>query len=196
MPMKHVPAVIVAAGSSSRLGRPKQLVLMDGETLLARAIRIAHDAGASPVFVVLGAHREEIEAAVDFASARIVTNESWPEGLASSIRAGLAALEKDASTAPAVLLMLCDQPRVTAEHLRKMMQEFQGSKVAAIASLYAGKRGIPAIFPREAFADLLALAGDQGARGLLADPSRQVIEVALAGGEVDVDRPEDLASLC
>ena len=193
--MKQVPAVVVAAGSSSRLGRPKQLVQVDGEALLQRAIRIAHEAGASPVFVVLGAHHEEVEAAVDLASAKIVINESWSEGIASSIRAGVSALKRELPNAAGVLLMLCDQPHVTAEHLRKMIEEFAAEEDAAIASLYASHRGIPAIFPRVGFPDLLALRGDRGARGLLADPERRVIEVALDGGEIDIDRPEDLLNL-
>ncbi len=91
-----VAAIIVAAGSSSRLGQPKQLVLVDGEPLLQRAIRCAVEAGAEPVFVVLGAHRQDIQNAVDFGFARVLVNDDWEEGLASSIRTGMKAV--DAST--------------------------------------------------------------------------------------------------
>jgi molybdenum cofactor cytidylyltransferase len=193
--MKPLPAVIVAAGSSSRLGQPKQLLLVNGEPLLQRAVRIAREAGASPVFVVLGAHREVIEATIDFTWARIVNNEHWPDGIATSICAGVRALEKEVSDCSGALLMLCDQPSVTAEHLRKMIHEFAQSDESEVASVYAAKRGIPAIFPHQAFSDLLALRGDKGARGLLTDPGRRVIEVPLAGGEIDIDRPEDLTHL-
>lgn len=193
--MKHLPAVIVAAGSSSRLGQPKQLLIFDGEPLLQRAIRIAHEAGASPVLVVLGAHHDAIEAAIDFGSAKIVINSGWSEGIAGSIRAGIGAVERENPDSAGVLLMLCDQPRLTAEHLRKMIEEFVGVQDSAISSVYAGKRGIPAIFPRKAFGDLLALHGNTGARALLADPARRVIEIPLEGGEVDIDRPEDLIAL-
>ncbi len=190
-----VAAIIVAAGASSRLGHPKQLVLVHGEPLLQRAIRCAVGAAAVPVFVVLGAHRQDIRNAIDFGSARVLANDDWEEGLASSIRAGIKAV--DAGTVAAgVLLMTCDQPRVTAEHLRKMIEGFDAQAgTALIASIYAGVRGTPAIFPRAMFADLLGLRGDKGARGLLAKASLPVMEIQLEGGELDIDRPEDLAEL-
>ena len=93
MPMKRVAAIIIAAGSSSRLGQPKQLLALDGEMLLQRTVRIAREAGAAPVLVVLGAHREEIEARVDLSGTSIVLNRDWEEGMASSIRAGVEALD-------------------------------------------------------------------------------------------------------
>ena len=195
MPMKRVAAVIIAAGSSSRLGQPKQLLTLDGEMLLQRTVRIAHEAGAAPLLVVLGAHREEIEARVDFSGTSIVLNRDWEEGMASSIRAGVEALEQDATEAEGVLLMVCDQPRLTAEHLSRMLERFRETGTIAVASVYEGKRGIPAIFPRQAFSELLALRGDKGARGLLSDPHRKVLEIALEGGEVDIDRPEDISHL-
>jgi molybdenum cofactor cytidylyltransferase len=194
MPVNRVAAVIIAAGTSGRLGQPKQLLMFEGETLLERAIRIAHKAGTRPLLVVLGAHREEIEARVDFAGSDIVVNPNWEEGMASSIRAGVGALT-DEPGSPGVLLMTCDQPRVTAEHLGRMMDAFRQSETSAIASVYAGKRGIPAIVPRNAFAELLALHGDKGASGLLSEPGREVVGIALDGGEVDIDRPEDLYDL-
>lgn len=160
--------------------------------MLQRAIRLAHAAGASPVFVVLGAHRELIEGRVDFKAAKIVANDRWQEGIGSSIRAGMEKATSEAPDAEGVLLMICDQPRVTAEHLRRMMDVFSQSPQSAVASVYAGGRGTPAIFPRAAFADLAALRGDRGARGLLANPCAPVVEIPLAGGEIDIDRPEDL----
>jgi CTP:molybdopterin cytidylyltransferase MocA len=195
MPMASVAALIIAAGSSSRLGQPKQLLLMDGETLLQRAIRIAHQSGASPVLVVLGAHREQIEPRIAGSEARVVVNSRWEEGMASSIRAGIQAFGTDSQDDAGVLLMICDQPAVTAEHLRRMLASFREAPASAIASVYAGKRGIPAIFPREAFPSLLALRGDQGARGLLSDRKREVVELPLEGGELDIDRPEDISHL-
>jgi len=193
--MTGVGAVIIAAGSSSRLGRPKQLLVFEGETLLGRAIRTAVNSGAKPVFVVLGANRNEIESGADLSGSRVVVNENWSAGMASSIRAGVLQLEQDFPETQGVLLMVCDQPRVTAENLSRMIDLFRRSGSSAIASLYAGKRGTPAIFPREAFRELLALQGDKGARGLLADQNREVIEIALEGGELDIDRADDITWL-
>lgn len=193
--MNCVPAVIIAAGSSSRLGRPKQLVVFEGEKLLERAIRVALESGAQPVFVVLGANRAEIEAAMDLSAVRLIVNENWQEGMASSIRSGIKALENHSPDASGVLLMVCDQPRLTTKHLERMLAGFRRSSASAIASRYAGKRGIPAIFPRAAFGELLALRGDQGARRLLSDARRKVIEIELDGGELDVDRTDDITGL-
>ena len=191
-----VAAIIVAAGESRRLGQPKQLVLIDGEPLLQRAIRCAREADASPVFVVLGAHRELIENAVDFESARIVMNNEWEDGLASSIRVGVKNEQAEAPTTEGLLLMTCDQPRVTADHLHRLiLMSYAQSAPTTIASAYAGTRGIPALFPRQAIGDLLALRGDKGARTLLTNPSWPVISIPLAGGEVDIDLPEDLQQL-
>ena len=191
-----VAAIIAAAGASRRLGQPKQLVPVNGEPLLQRAVRSAIEAGAKPVFVVLGAHRQDIQSAIDFGSARVIVNDAWEEGIASSIQAGVKAVETEAAGCSGVLLMTCDQPRVTSGHLRKMIEEFDTrKKVVMIASLYAGTRGTPAIFPRAMFADLLGLRGDKGARGLLAKASLPVVQIPLEGGEVDIDRPEDLAGL-
>jgi molybdenum cofactor cytidylyltransferase len=195
MPMS-VAAIIVAAGSSSRLGRPKQLVMIGEEPMLQRAIRCAQEAGASPVFVVLGAHRELIQNAIDFGAANVVVNEDWEEGLASSIRTGVKAVQSEAPAAEGMLLMTCDQPRVTTMHLHRLIQmSYAQWQPTAIASTYEETPGIPAIFPRQALRDLLALRGDKGARVLLAKPPWPVIVVPLEGGEIDIDRPEDLAQL-
>ena len=162
--------------------------------MLQRAIRIARDAGAVPVFVVLGAHRELIESRIDFGNAAIVINDEWQEGLASSIRSGITAASRSAPQASGLLLMVCDQPRVTVEHLRRMIDAFAAEpEEAAIASIYASTRGIPTIFPRSVLADLYTLQGDRGARGLLAQSRWRVIEMPLEGGEIDIDRPDDLA---
>jgi len=193
--MNEVAAIIIAAGSSSRLGQPKQLLIFEGETLLQRAIRIASEAGASPVLVVLGAHREQIESHVDLSAVRHVHNPSWEEGMGSSIRAGLQALKEQEPDTAGVLLMVCDQPAVTAEHLGQMFDAFRQDPTTTIASVYAKRRGLPAIFPQQAFAHLLALRGDQGARGLLLDMHRTVTEIPLERGELDIDRPEDLTGL-
>jgi molybdenum cofactor cytidylyltransferase len=188
-----IAAIILAAGASRRLGRPKQLLMHGGETLLGRAIRLAHEAGAGPVYAVLGAHSERISASIVSNGATIVVNDGWEQGIASSIHAGLRALD---TKALGVLILSCDQPRLTAEHLRTLIEALVAQSVPAIvASIYAGAHGVPAVFPRATFGDLLALKGDRGARALMNHPPCPLIAVPFPGGETDIDEPDDLALL-
>lgn len=191
-----VAAIILAAGASRRLGQPKQLLVYGGETLLARSIRLADEAGAVPVFAVLGADHEKFRAVGGVKNAIFVINENWEQGIASSIHAGLAALDEVGPTVPGVLILGCDQPRLTAAHLCALIARFtRRTKPCIVASAYAGVHGIPAVFPRIAFPHLLALSGDKGARALLAKPPCPLITVPFEGGEVDIDQPGDLAEL-
>jgi molybdenum cofactor cytidylyltransferase len=181
--MNAVAAVVLAAGASSRLGELKQLALLGEETLLERAVRVAREAGCSPVVVVLGAKYAEVLGNSQLGDAVLVINDEWQEGMASSIGLGVRTLGLFAEDAEGVVLMTCDQPAVTAEHLRLLMM-----RVEVKASRYAERNGVPAFFPKEFFDRLMGLKGDAGARELLAAaPSEE-----LAGGELDVDTVEDL----
>ncbi len=191
-----VAAIILAAGASRRLGQPKQLIAFRGEALLARTIRLAHEAGAAPVLVVLGAHLQIIREAIEFNEAVPVSNELWEQGISSSIHAGLQAVDVHAPQASGVLLMSCDQPRLSAVHLRMLMETFAAQGASCIvASVYTGIQGVPAVFPRALFPELRGLQGEQGARSLLAQPLCPVITLPFDGGEVDIDVPADLAQL-
>jgi molybdenum cofactor cytidylyltransferase len=194
--MMSCAAIVLAAGASRRLGQPKQLIEYHGETLLGRAIRLAEVAGAEPVVVVLGAHHEAIRASAELHSAVIIVNEDWEQGIAGSIRAGVDALAGLAPRIAGVLLLTCDQPRLTAPHLRALMEVFAAQSVPVIvASKYAEAIGGPAVFPRPMFGELCKLRGDQGARALIASAPCAVIAIDLPGGEVDIDSPDDLARL-
>jgi molybdenum cofactor cytidylyltransferase len=189
-----LPAIILAAGASRRLGRPKQLVPVAGETLLARTIRIVRESGAEPVIVVLGAHHESIASSVDLSRVQSVTNPNWEQGIATSIHAGIQALLNRDRDAEALLLLVCDQPKLKADHLRALMAAYQQESQPTIAaSRYAGIAGIPAIFPANQFANLLKLQGDSGARSILRHPECPIVTLPFEGGEVDIDTPEDLA---
>lgn len=179
-----IPALILAAGASTRLGEPKQLITLAGETLLERAVRVAREARCSPVFVVLGAAHSEIIARCQLSDAVPVINDEWQEGMASSIRLGVGTLDSIAKEAEGVLLMTCDQPAVTVPHLTRLM-----TKQEIKASRYAGRKGVPVYFPREYFGQLKELTGDSGARTLLAQASSE----NLPHGELDIDTAADLA---
>jgi len=180
----NVTAIILAAGASTRLGEPKQLVTLGGERLLDRAVRVAREAGCAPVVVVLGASAETILGECRLNDACIVMNPDWGEGMASSIRCGVRQLDDDCDAA---ILMTCDQPAVTANHLRQLME---GCTDTPVASSYAGRSGVPACFPAGYFGDLLLLAGEEGARRRL----ESAVTIDLAGGELDIDTPLTLAA--
>jgi len=188
-----VAAIILAAGASRRLGQSKQLLQFGGETLLERALRLAKEAGAAPVLAVVGAQFAEICASISFNEAIPVFNDRWELGLSSSIHTGLHTLEACAPDASGALVMSCDQPRLTSDHLHALIEEFAAQTAPAIvASSYAGVRGAPAVFPRDVFPQLLALSGDKGARALLIEPPCPVIALPFDGGELDIDLPSDL----
>jgi molybdenum cofactor cytidylyltransferase len=191
-----VAAIILAAGASRRLGQPKQLVVLAGEALLERALRLAKEANASPVLVVLGANFAPICASIPLDKAIPVLNDQWEQGMASSIHVGLHELDVRAPESPGSLIMTCDQPRLTSDHLRALIASFTAQPDPAIvASFYANTPGIPAVFPRAVFSSLHALRGDKGARSLLVKPPCPVVTIPFEGGEVDIDLPADLAKL-
>jgi CTP:molybdopterin cytidylyltransferase MocA len=157
--------------------------MLGGETLLERAVRVAREGGCLPVVVVVGAHYVQVLGSSVLGDAVLVINEEWEEGMASSIRLGVRALEF-ARDVEGVLLMTCDQPAVTVKHLGRLM-----AKVEVKASHYAGRNGIPAFFPKKYFNKLMELKGDVGARGLLAEAQYEELE----DGELDIDTAADLA---
>ncbi|GGA64729.1 hypothetical protein GCM10011507_15470 [Edaphobacter acidisoli] len=182
MTTRKTAAVIVAAGASMRFGSPKQLARLDGEALLERAVRVAREAGCRPVVVVLGASAELIRAQCLLEDAVVIVHEDWASGMGGSIGCGVRALYD----VDGCVVMTCDMPAVTPEHLRLLMTTGE-----TMASAYAGRHGVPAYFPADRFAELAQLHGDSGAREML----RNVQSVELVGGELDIDTPEDLASV-
>jgi molybdenum cofactor cytidylyltransferase len=177
-------AIILAAGFSRRLGRPKQTVVIGGETLLGRAVRVAMEAELSPVIVVVqpGAEfAEELRAG----GCLLVVNEEAAEGIASSIRRGVATAKM--LQAAGVVVMTCDQVGLRPEHLQALIAE--PAKVAA--SGYAGRVGIPAYFPSDSFAALMELRGDTGARELLR--GERVVVVVDEQLALDIDTEADVA---
>jgi molybdenum cofactor cytidylyltransferase len=178
-----IAAVVLAAGASKRLGAPKQLAMLGGETLLERAVRVAREAGCLPVVVVVGAEYVKVLGNSVLGDVVTVINDKWEEGIASSIQLGVRTLGFVAKDAEGVLLMTCDQPSVTAKHLFHLTL-----RADVKASRYAGKNGVPAFFPKKYFDKLMELKGDAGARELLAEASYEELE----NGELDVDTVADL----
>ena len=180
--MTRVAGIVLAAGASLRFGSPKQLIRLGGETLLARIIRVAFEAELDPIYGVVSAH---FPLEITPRPMIPIVNHEAVEGMASSIRCGVRALQ-NAHVSGAIILA-CDQPAVTVEHLERLALGGQCSQ-KVLASAYAGRKGIPAYFPFGLFAELLTLKGDTGARELL----KTANALDLAGGELDIDTMEDL----
>ena len=179
-------AVVLAAGASVRLGEPKQLVRLAGETLLERTIGTAREAGCSPVVVVLGASYVEILAHSQLGDAIPVINDKWKQGMASSIRLGVRALGFVAKEVDGVVLMTCDQPAATAGHLRALMMTGE-----AQLQRMPGGEAFRRTFRRQHSRTVDEAAWRHRARELLRDAEA----VALRGGELDIDTAEDLSEV-
>ena len=194
-PSFRVGAVILAAGASTRMGTPKQLLELDGKPLLVRAVEAALSSPVWPVVVVLGANAERIRSSLARFPVLVTENSSWPEGMAASIRAGVTTLEQFSRHLDAALIALCDQPAFSAATISQLIEMQRVTGRGIVAARYAGRNGAPALFLRQHFRELAALTGEEGARALLnGDPSR-VAPVELPDLAVDLDTAEDVAAL-
>ena len=188
----HIHVVVLAAGSSSRFGSPKQLVRVNGRPLMHTVVSRAVELAGHSVTVVLGANAGELAPLLKHSPASVAVNRDWPEGIASSIREGL---KHAPSTADGVLIALADQAAVTTEDLRRLAGAWRRNPNAIAAAQYAGAVGVPAIFPRWCFRELNELRGDRGAQVLLQRHVDRLVRLPMPSAELDIDRPEDLLAL-
>jgi CTP:molybdopterin cytidylyltransferase MocA len=190
-----IAAVVLAAGASSRLGRPKQLVEIEGTPLVRRAAEAAIEAGCAPVVVVLGCAAGAVRPALRGLYVEIVEHRAWSRGVGSTIAAGVSHLESRRPPVDAVLLCTCDQVKLDADVLRQVLAAYDGAAGRRVGCAYAGTVGVPALFARDLIPDLLGLPPEAGARSLLmADPER-LARVPWPDGALDLDTPEDAAAL-
>ena len=190
-----VGAVVLAAGSSSRMGSPKQTLKFRGESLLRRAVLAAIGAGCRPVVVVTGAHSELSRREFEGLNVREVLNTSWETGMASSVRAGVKGLVDEDADVSAAVLLLCDQPHVTTDVLSALVEAHRATGKAIVASRYGGSFGVPALFSRTLFAELTRLEGMSGAKEIIKRHRGEAHFLPFQEGEVDVDTPDDFSRL-
>ncbi|MGZ5221080.1 MAG: nucleotidyltransferase family protein [Chitinophagaceae bacterium] len=193
--MNNCAIIILAAGSSSRMGRPKQLLPYMGKSLLSHSVDIANDADANPVIVVLGANAALLEKEIDEKKVHIVVNKEWQEGMASSIRCGLNTLLHIAPSSGAAILMVCDQPFVSASLLNELISQQKNTGKLIVASQYQNTVGPPTLFDKTIFPELMALQGDAGARKIVERHSNDTTTVLFTAGNIDIDTEADYEAL-
>ena len=190
-----IGVIILAAGSSSRLGYPKQLVTFRGIPLLQGSIDVAESLEFDTKILVLGAKEDEINKKIGRRNFEVVINENWEEGMSTSIKVGISEALKFEKELEHILILLSDQPLVTKEKIKELIRVQIDSKKQATFSEYAGDIGVPAIFSREIFSDLKKLKGDQGAKKLIYDKNFQFGTVKFKNGNFDVDTTADVELL-
>jgi molybdenum cofactor cytidylyltransferase len=183
--------ILLAAGSSSRFGTPKQLIELKGSTLIKSSADIALEV-TNNVVVVTGAHGEKVEEVLQGLPLLIARNTSFEAGIASSICLGLSTLMHNFDAVDGAIFMVCDQPYLTASVLEQLIQIAQEKENGIVASSYGGTVGIPVLFKQKYFSQISNLTGDIGAKKIIQTHMADVAIVVFAGGEVDIDTSEDL----
>ena len=197
----HIAAIILAAGESSRLGQPKQLIQFQSKTLVRRVVDAASEAGCQPILVVLGSETETelvqgISSELKNTGATIISNPNWKGGIGTSIRAGVQHLIEIAPGVEATVLLACDQPFVNRAVIEGLITLHHETRKPIVAARYADTLGVPALFDRSRLQDLLGLDDFAGAKSIILSNRDQVAEFPFPEGEIDIDTAEDRERFC
>ncbi|MBD2772241.1 nucleotidyltransferase family protein [Iningainema tapete] len=193
--MVSVGAIILAAGASTRMGTPKQLLQFQGHSFLERTVDAALASVCQPVVVVLGAYAEKIRPCIDHLPVMVVHNPHWNEGMGASIRVGVTAINATCEEIEAVVLALCDQPFVSFDLINQLVDAYYTTRKDIIACEYARTLGVPALFSRKFFPDLINLNAVAGAKQVIKQHGHEVFPLLFPAGKVDIDTPEDYEQL-
>ena len=188
---RNIAAVVLAAGSSSRMGTPKQLLRVGSATLLRRSVEQAIASSVRATFVVIGAKPERMREELRQLPVVLMENARFAEGIGTSISAAVQAIEREPSAFDAVVLLTCDQPYVSAASIDGLIAEHVRSAARLVASAYAGTLGVPALFDRAYFGALSELSPDKGAKEILMRHGHHVVPVPFEAAAVDLDSPLD-----
>ena len=193
---KKIGIILLAAGESSRLGRPKQLLSYNGKTLLQHSLQIAQASTACLIVVVIGAHASTVQNEIGLVdNIHVVENPNWKEGMASSIHCGIETFKKVAADLEGLILMVCDQPFVTAQLLNELKTAHQTTGKTIVACSYGDTFGPPVFFHRSLFDEVLQLKGDVGARSIVRKHTNDVEVIPFPKGTYDVDTEADYERL-
>jgi molybdenum cofactor cytidylyltransferase len=188
--LPQVAAIVLAAGGSTRMGQPKQLLPVGGKPMVHRVTEAVCAAGLAQIVVVVGAQAETVREAIDDLPVDIVANEGWAQGMSTSLQVGLDALQREIQ---AVLIVLADQPALRPNLLRALVARYSATGAPIVAPFYRGQRGNPVLFDRSLFPELLAVEGDRGGRPLITHHRERVerLEVDDPAVLIDVDTRQD-----
>ena len=190
--MTKTAILILAAGNSTRMGKAKQLLPYGNKTLLEHAITQAENSVGERVFCVLGARSTRIQKSITEAIV-FIQNENWQDGLSSSIACGVENIQL--MDFDSILVMLADQPKIDTAYLNLLIETSVKHTNKCVASDYGTKNGVPAVFPKDYFKELINLKGDRGAKILLNATDETVIALDAQDKLQDIDTPEDYARL-
>ncbi len=188
---RNIAAIVLAAGSSSRMGTPKQLLRVGSETLLRRSVENAIASSVRATFVIIGANAERMRDELRELPVRPVENPRFAQGIGTSIAAAIQAIEMEPLPSDAVVLLTCDQPNVSVALLERLIEEHARSGAQLVASAYAGTLGVPALFARDYFTTLRELPPDKGAKEILLRHRDEVVAVPFEPAAVDLDTRAD-----
>lgn len=191
----QIGIIILAAGSSSRLGTPKQLIQIEGESLIRKAIKTAMHIQNTKSIVVLGANDELIKPEIADLRINTLFNEAWQSGMASSLKKGLDYLLNQNSDLEAVLVMLCDQPFVNPTLIQNIIQTYKDTSKPIVASDYGENLGVPALFAKPIFSSIFELEGDTGARKIFQKHRQETATLAFPEGKWDIDTQADIEKI-
>lgn len=190
--MKNTGIILLAAGNSSRMGSPKQLLMYHGKTFLERIIDTASEIfDPNHIVLVLGACHHEISSVIKNKNIHIVINENWESGMASSIQSGMKALSGFFPEMEGCFISVCDQPYLTGDLFSKMLQLKETSEKEIVVAKYADTLGVPALFSKKYFKQLMELTGEQGAKKIIQQNMNDVESFEFEKGAVDIDTPSD-----
>jgi len=191
MKAPETAVLILAAGASKRMGKPKQQLIFHNQTLLHRIITAATDLKAGPVLVVLN----DPAIVVESEAVKTIINHQWQEGMSTSIRCGINVLQNSFPSIETLIITVCDQPYITVELFQEMVVAYQDTQKPVIACSYADTIGTPVLFHQSIFPELLELSGDKGARQLINKDRHRVGLVNFPLGYIDIDTEEDYGRL-
>jgi molybdenum cofactor cytidylyltransferase len=194
--MPIVGLIILAAGASTRMGTPKQLLMFQGRSLLRSMAEAAIASRCNPIVVVLGSQADRVKREVHSLDLHSVVNLEWAKGMGTSIAAGMTAITAIRSDLDAVVITVSDQPFVGSDLLNRLIESHQATQSPIVASVYADTLGVPALFDRSFFTALMTIDRDVGARDLIKQHAEKVVQVSFPQGAIDVDTPAQYQQLC